>query len=211
MQLRAGCTTDYEGRRLVSAAPLFWPPRAQLRTYSPATRCLGLSRDHKSSPTQTEVREVEIIHNEQCSFASLHAHGACGASRCSLIWQLLTSLSGATSTHQHAPPVIAHLSLHLHALTLSLCSQTQHIPSVSVVQAGNPACLSAGFTMRMSHHPCLHREDGHLHHRALNAHWIPSAPTVFMSEKSYLFLALTDSYLLQNDISLIWRRAHLTP
>lgn len=123
---------------------------------------------------------MEIIHNEQRSFASLHAHRAHGASRCSLI-------PGATSTRQHAPPVIAHLSLCLHALTLSLCSQTQHISSVSVVQAGNAALSSAGLTTHMSHHPCFYQEGGFLHHRASIPHWIPSAPTVFMSEKKLYF------------------------
>lgn len=35
------------------------------------------------------------------------------------------------------------------------------------------------------------------------------APRVFMSEKSYLFLALSNSHLLQDDMCLIFRRAHL--
>lgn len=115
----------------------------------------------------------------------------------------------ATCTHQHTSPRTACHSLHLHALTLSLCSQTEHSSSVSVVPSGNSGFPSAAWTTQMCHSPVTNRKRAFCHHRASIPHWNPSAPSVFTSEKSYLFLALSNSYLLQDDISLTCRRAHL--
>lgn len=56
MQPKTACSTDCKRRRLVSEAMLFWIPRAQLRT-----AIYHLSRDNKSSPTQREAQEAEII------------------------------------------------------------------------------------------------------------------------------------------------------
>ena len=123
--------------------------------------------------------------------------------------RLPASLPGATSTHQHTPPVVPLLSPCLHALTLTLCSQTQHISSASVVQAGKPALLSAGLTTQMSHHPYLSQKDGFLPPHGINPTLDSQCTNSFYVWKKNLFLAVADHYVLQDDICLIWRRAHL--
>lgn len=119
---------------------------------------------------------------------------------CSLILWLQASLSGDVSIHQHTPPTRAHVSLCLHTLTPSFCSQTQHISSVSGVQVRNAALPSDGLTVQVSYISASTRKISFCHHRASVPHWIPSAQVLYL-KKLYQFLALDDHCLLQDDIA----------
>lgn len=165
MQLRAGCTTGYKGGK---HSLVVLTPKNTVKDVFPA--CILHIYINTASHKQ-RYRRYSFTPSGAPSHPCLHSEcavppGAPWSHGCKLP-------AMRTSTHQHAPPVTAHLSLHLCALTLSLCSQTQRFTSVLWYRQGTqPSCLLDWLCRCPTISATL---------RTSIPHWIPSAPTVFLS------------------------------
>lgn len=187
MQPKSGCSTDYKGRRLVSDLD----PQSTVKDIFPSY--ISTAKMIKAA-SHRELQETEI---SSLTNATVHP---CTQK---LPDPMAPGLPArATSTHQHTSPGTAHApcpyrvfaprhSIFLHFLWYGRGTQASHLQDVPHRRA-TPSVTT--------------KKRAFCHHRAPIPYWNPSAPIAFMSEKSYLFSALTN--LLQDDMCLVYRKAN---